>query len=516
MPADRSNLPIDPFFGGFILETLTVGMYEESKNAIREYVQNGFDSIQKAIHELEILSPGGGRIEITLSSDHSSLTIRDNGAGIPARVASDLLTRVGASNKDHRRNAGFRGIGRLSGIVFSDTLTFTTKAKGESKQTTVTFNAKAMREGMAPSKGSAKSASRLLRDTVSAYTTSGHRRANHFLEVKLDGLADPPKECINTEDMLNFLGQVAPVPYADDFPYVRRIQNAAEDAGIPIEEVEITVREGRKPQQHARKPYRATYEFESGRIPLLDCDIIRSRSKKWWGWVGKKAESGTFDDPRVAGLRFRVRNIQIDDTDVFREIFKSNKPSHERFQGYYVGEIFVRPGILVPNARRDGFEDNRTWHTVVKELKIEADKLAKHAYRTSREGSMSLDALNEDLAKKNTAIKRLRRASFSNTDKAIDFSSSITTAQRRVAKALQAATFDGAVELHAIASELDDLKRETLSHIGTAELQRDREAIQGETRTEMLEDILVLLGDKLSPGCFASAREILIDEYGDD
>lgn len=516
MPTDRSNLTIEPFFGGFILETLTVGMYEESKNAIREYIQNGFDSIQKAIHEKEILSPGDGRIDITLSSDHSSLTIRDNGAGISARKASEVLTRVGASNKDHRRNAGFRGIGRLSGIVFSDTVTFTTKAKGESEQTTVIFNAKAMREGMAPSKGSAKSARRLLRDTVSAYKTSGHRRADHFLEVKLEGFTDPPKECVSAEDMLNFIGQVAPVPYAEEFPYVRRVRKAAKDAGIPIEEVEITVREGRKPPQYAEKPYRATYEFESGHVPLVECGIIRSRTKKWWGWVGKKAESGAFDDSRVAGIRLRVRNIQIDDTDIFREIFKSNKPSHERFQGYYVGEIFVRPGILVPNARRDGFEDNRTWHTVIKELKTEADKLAKHAYRTSREGSMSLDALNEDLAKKNTAIKKLRRTKFSNTDNAIDFSSSITSAQRRVAKALQAATFDGAVELHAIASELDDLKRETLSHIGTAEFERDREAIQNDTRTEMLQDILVLLEDELSPDCFASARDILIDEYGED
>lgn len=516
MPANRSDLPIDPFFGGFILETLTVGMYEESKNAIREYIQNGFDSIHKAIHELEILSPGDGRIDIILSGDHSSLTIRDNGAGIPARFASDILTRVGASTKDHRRNAGFRGIGRLSGIVFSDTVTFTTKAEGETKQTTVIFNAKAMRAGMAPSKGSTKSARKLLRDTVSAYTTSGHRRANHFLEVKLEGLTDPPKECVSAEDMLNFIGQVAPVPYSDEFPYVREIRNAAERADIPIEEVEITVRDGRKPAQYAKKHYGATYQFESGPVPLVKCDIMRSRTKKWWGWVGKKAESGAFADPRVAGLRFRVRNIQIDDTDIFREIFKSNKPSHERFQGYYVGEIFVRPGILVPNARRDGFEDNKTWRTVVKELKIEADKLAKHAYQTSREGSMSLDALNEDLAKKNTTIKTLRRANFSNTDKAIDFSSSITTAQRRVAKALQAATFDGAVELHAIASELDDLKRETLAHIGTAELERDREAIQDETRTEMLKDILVLLQDELSPGCFASAREVLIDEYGEE
>ena len=36
-------LPISPFFGGSILETLTIGMYGEARNAICEYIQNGFD-----------------------------------------------------------------------------------------------------------------------------------------------------------------------------------------------------------------------------------------------------------------------------------------------------------------------------------------------------------------------------------------------------------------------------------------------------------------------------------------
>ena len=42
--ADAKPLKIQPYFGGFVLETLTVGMYGESRNAIREYIQNGFDS----------------------------------------------------------------------------------------------------------------------------------------------------------------------------------------------------------------------------------------------------------------------------------------------------------------------------------------------------------------------------------------------------------------------------------------------------------------------------------------
>src|SRR5882724_1118973 len=95
-------VPVQPYFGGFVLETLTVGMYGESRNAIREYVQNGFDSIQRSIHELKLLKPDEGLIHIIFDDDSNGITIRDNGAGLPVSLASQILTSIGASRKDYR------------------------------------------------------------------------------------------------------------------------------------------------------------------------------------------------------------------------------------------------------------------------------------------------------------------------------------------------------------------------------------------------------------------------------
>lgn len=125
-PMQGTAVLFKPYFGGFILETLTVGMYGEARNAIREYIQNGFDSILRA-RESGVLSTSAGRIVVTMVGDKKGLTIRDDGAGLPVKSATDTLTRVGASTKTHARNAGFRGIGRLAGIVFCDKLTFVTK-----------------------------------------------------------------------------------------------------------------------------------------------------------------------------------------------------------------------------------------------------------------------------------------------------------------------------------------------------------------------------------------------------
>ena len=109
MANKQTPVAFEPFFGGFVLETLTIGMYGEARNAIREYIQNGFDSVQRAIGDLKILPADGGLIEIEMAEDHKSLTIRDNGAGLPVKTAATVLTRVGASSKSHRKNAGFRG-----------------------------------------------------------------------------------------------------------------------------------------------------------------------------------------------------------------------------------------------------------------------------------------------------------------------------------------------------------------------------------------------------------------------
>ena len=86
MANSQTPVSFEPFFGGFVLETLTIGMYGEARNAIREYIQNSFDSVQRAIDELDILPPGGGLIEIDLAADGKTLTIRDNGARPQSKV----------------------------------------------------------------------------------------------------------------------------------------------------------------------------------------------------------------------------------------------------------------------------------------------------------------------------------------------------------------------------------------------------------------------------------------------
>jgi len=510
MPA-QTEVKFDPFFGGFILETLTVGMYGEARNAIREYVQNGFDSIMRA-RELKLLAPGSGAIKIIMSTDKKSLVIRDDGAGLSVKAAAQTLTRIGASSKSHSRNAGFRGIGRLAGIVFCDKLTFITKAKGEKQQTVVVFDARAMREAISPGKGSLASAEDVMNTTVKAYIRPDAKVADHFFEVHLEGLRDAPSECTSPRAMKAFLSQVSPVPYPASFPYRDILLATARSTDIPIDEVTITVAVGAGAGEPIFKRYGKSYEFNGGEVELSDCKIEVSPTKRWWAWVGEKAESGAYTDEKVRGLRIRVRNIQIDGTEIVREIFRDFATSSQaRFQDYFLGEIFIKPTALIPNARRDGFEEDNAWRSVRKEVGAVTKTLAKQAYDVSTAGRLSLGAQQDALKKVKTDFRALKKGGFANVDKAVALTRSITTYQQRIAKATEAADLETSAKLTAIGSEYADLKLEVLKHVGGAAVELDRERVESDARDQLISEIMNLLDEQLSPKCLREVKEILSD-----
>lgn len=508
-PMQGTAVQFTPYFGGFILETLTVGMYGEARNAIREYIQNGFDSILRA-RESGVLTANSGHIVVTMADDKKSLTIRDDGAGLPVKSATATLTRVGASTKTHARNAGFRGIGRLAGIVFCDRLTFITKAKGEREQTMVVFDAKGMRAAMSPAKGSSASAEELMSAYVRSVKQPNMNAAQHFFEVRIEGLRDAPAECTSPKAMRDFLSQVAPVPYPPSFPYRMQLDDTAKATGIQVEEIDISVASGDR-NDRVYKLYGDEYEFDGGTIELTDCEIKVSPSGRWWAWIGKKDESGAYTDARVRGLRVRVRNIQIDGADIFRGIFYENAKSQARFQDYFLGEIFIKPTALIPNARRDGFEEDSSWRSVRKELGFVAKALGSEAHAVSTAGKLSLSAQRETLKKLRDELRKLKKSKFSDVDKTVAFSRSIATNQNRVAKAMEAADMATSAALAGIGSEYADMKIEALRHVGNAAETVDREKVENDARDELIQEIMAILEEQLSPKCMAEVRELLSD-----
>jgi hypothetical protein len=507
---------VQPYFGGFVLETLTVGMYEESRNAIREYVQNGFDSIQRAIYELKLLKPGEGLIHIIFDDDLNGITIRDNGAGLPVSLANQILTSIGASRKDYRSDAGFRGIGRLAGIVFSDTVRFRTKAAGEAEETEVTFNAALMRGLMSPGKGSELTAEALLVRCVSASIREADPQLPPFFEVKLRGFKEPPDECKQPKLMARFVSQVAPVPYREEFEHRIDIHAHAHEFGIGIDEVALVIEAPGQAPQGVFKPYSARYEVRDAEdlVPLIEVQYFKSPTDRWWGWLGKKAEPGSYLEADVRGVRIRAKNIQIDGEGVVREIFQKRSASTARYQDWFMGEIFVDLKALTPNARRDGFEDTPVWRTVQREIaRSVCTEAGRSAQSISNKGQLTLQKLTERTEKLNEGLQVLRQADFKNPDRTIALSAEVTKVYGDVARAIRNADTSTQAELQHLSSQLLDVKTEALGHLSAAVPPLDLEAVEQETRQTLLRELMVLFEDRLPLTCLTAVRRLVREAY---
>ena len=107
----------NPIFGKNVIETLSEGMYDNPLFLFREYVQNSADAIDAAV-EAGVLEREDGQIQILIVPTARKIVFRDNGIGIAKSDVPSMLANIGASQKDRRKNKGFRGIGRLGGLGY--------------------------------------------------------------------------------------------------------------------------------------------------------------------------------------------------------------------------------------------------------------------------------------------------------------------------------------------------------------------------------------------------------------
>lgn len=530
----------EPLIGSFLLESITTGMYGERKNAIREYVQNSFDGIQSAA-ATKVLRQGAGKITITMSDDGSSLTIHDNGVGLPQRIAVTTLIAVGASRKERGIQAGFRGIGRLAGIAFCRTLQFRTKAAGESVETIVWFDCDALRRGML------ESGRKPATELITACTTYDQPKAQdpkaHYFEVKLIGLRNAPAEALDPLQLEAFLSQVAPVDYHPDFrrfgdqiikeageleiPELEEAPDGAdgEDAAdwsvleddaetmlerIPVSAVKLAIKSSDTAEERlVFKPYRARMGVNDSPtdVPLSSVQVIRGPTGAWWGWLGHKAKPGEYQDGGVSGIRFRLKNIQIDGNELITLVPTSNdiRLPFSRWSNWFVGEIHIDPRAVVPNARRDNFEEDARWLAIRGQLTEVCQGLTKEAREVSKAHQTSLEMLDKKADKLRTDFLSMSRAKVFSMRKAQKLLQDSDKLQKDIEKASVGAPAAQQVRLKAIAKEVTQIRVGLLEKPQTAEYEQFRAAI----REEFLAITLGVLNDYLEIDVYEEVRETL-------
>jgi len=348
--------PETVIIGKDLLELVSTAMYTDPLTIYREYVQNAADGIDMAVEESLLDSRADGRIELRVDPAAREARVRDNGAGVPAIAAAQVLSAFGASRKRGQPVRGFRGIGRLAALGFCQTVTFTTKAAGDTVVTEVRWDCRKLRAFLRDPRYSG-SLEDIVREVVTVRTHDSPASAEHFFEVRLQQVVRMREDLLLNEDAIRrYLAQVAPVPFASEFPFGQQISEFLKEY-IPGGAFQIFVGETGsqlvRPHHGTVQVTRTTRDTYTTWEPIIlqDADLQHPAAV---GWIAHHNYLGAISaQPEVSGLRARVGDIQVGNHDLFQKIF-----AEARFNSWVIGEIQVLDPRVVPNGRRDDFEQH--------------------------------------------------------------------------------------------------------------------------------------------------------------
>ncbi len=103
------------------------------------------------------------------------------------------------------------------------------------------------------------------------------------------------------------------------------------------------------------------------------------------GWILHHGYVGSIQQqPELKGLRARCGDMQVGSHDVFQSIFPET-----RFSSWSIGEIHILDDRIIPNGRRDNFEQDAHLYNLLNQLA----PLDREVARRCRSSSMARNAL---------------------------------------------------------------------------------------------------------------------------
>lgn len=341
--------------GKNFLENLTVAMYENSFTVYREFIQNSADSIDKAI-STGLMDKEDAVIDIHIEYNKRRISVYDNAMGIPMRYFKKIMTDVADSEKDRNTEKGFRGIGRLAGLGYCDTLIFRTSAKGENKESVITWDGVKLKEIVADPMQHPTSDQLIEMVTDIQYVDA--KEDEHFFEVIMKDVIFESDDLLDQEQVINYLQIVAPVPYANYFIFSSKIYEFAKLQGFKIDEYTILVNGNTLFKPYKTKLYEGTEGSKKEYDEIHDVEFksflgLNGKPIAWMWYGIAKYEKYIPIVNTMRCIRLRKENIQIGDEDTIG--YAKGYFKEPRGNGYFIGELFVIDNNLIPNARRDYF-----------------------------------------------------------------------------------------------------------------------------------------------------------------
>jgi len=367
------SLPSDIVIGKDILELVTSAMYIDPLTIYREYIQNSVDSIDEARNN-GLLASNHGIVDIHIDLEARNVRIRDNGQGVPNGEFARKLTSLGASSKRGTAARGFRGVGRLAGLGYCQTLIFRSRSADDPYVHELRWDCRAFKKLLTDNHFHGN-VSDLVKAVASVSMIDPIGWPDHFFEVELvKPLRIKNDLLLNEDEISKYLSKVAPVPFNPKFKFGKKIK-AFLLGHLALDEIQIQIGPGKSP---VYRPYLNEFSIGDSKIDVFTNAEFRvipghSGGVSAVAWILNHGYLGAIPNAAgVKGLKARKGNIQVGDHRIFTAIFPE-----ARFSSWTVGEVHILDEKVVPNGRRDDFEQNAHYAHVTHQLVSVGDYVAK-------------------------------------------------------------------------------------------------------------------------------------------
>ncbi|MER9602769.1 molecular chaperone Hsp90 [Mesorhizobium sp. M0243] len=375
---ERHELP-EVVIGKDVLELVSSGMYVDPMTIYREYIQNAADAVDAARNSGVLAEDEPGRVNISVDSESRTVKIRDNGCGIPFPQFAQKLTALGGSAKRGTVARGFRGVGRLAGLGYAQELIFRARVAGETKVSQLRWDCRLLKSALREA-GNDRGVAELIRSATTLERVEIDNAPDRFFEVEMRGIVRLQNDrLMSFSSISEYLSQVAPVPFSPTFALGAELTELL-SRHVDLGSLDIRINDAEEP---VMRPHRDNFSLGDKQavnfegmsvveVPGIDGNVAAV------AWILHHEYEGALSTGTlVRGLRLRTGNVQVGDNALLEDLFPE-----ARFNAWSVGEVHVIDRRIVPNGRRDHFEQNAHFNNLVNHLAPTARDIARRC-RTS-------------------------------------------------------------------------------------------------------------------------------------
>ena len=368
----------DPQIGKDVIESLTLGMYEDCRFIYREYIQNAADQVDKAI-DCALLEKGEEEIHVIIDPDKKNIRIEDNATGIAQDNVVPILRNIAHSTKKRGVDKGFRGIGRLGGLGYCSKLIFETSYYGEPIKSKMIWDADLLKF-IINDRDNNEEAVDVLKKVTNTVVEPEVKDAHYFHVIMEDVTSD---DLLDVNSVHDYLSMVAPIDISANFMFRHEISKFMKANGLAVDTYNVYINGEQIYKPYTNNIYEDNHGGKKKVDDILGVDFLLSKDENeniiYWGWYSLSRLNGQMKPKNIArGIRLRKENIQIGDEEICKKFF--SKTEDQRFSFYYFGEVHAISKGLIPNSRRDYFGESKECADFERRIKLDFLKLKEICY----------------------------------------------------------------------------------------------------------------------------------------